>query len=216
MMRLNKKGTAVVEARHDQCGRILEVRLAKSSGHAPLNKAALEAVGAYVLSAKAREASIDGWVTVPVRFGGVSTVAAQPLPWPKSHRRPEYRRDDDPIAFATIAAFEAAAVRDTTSTRQAPYASAVDASGNRVSTTLYPDRNAPATYWLTYGVQPPLPASATAPPGPNAVVAIARYQLTVDDGIPVVSIATLCERPEPDCASFDAFVEKGLPFAKPR
>lgn len=213
MARRNRTGTAIVEARVDACGRVLEVRLADSAGWPQLNTAALEAVAGFVVPAKTVAGAVDGWVKVPIRFGGIRSVTAKKIDWPRSHRRPVYVLDDTSTGFATIAEFTEAAVEDKIAFLEPPYVMVRDVSGNYISTTLYPDRESAMTYWFTYRVQPPVPAD---PAKRVDVQAIARYRLTEEDGRPVVRLAILCERPAEECALLGKFLMAGLPFAKPR
>lgn len=216
MMRKNKTGTAIVEARVDACGRVLETRLAESAGYPQLNAAAQEAVAIFVFTPEAVAAADDGWVKVPMKFGGARTVTTKAIDWPRSHRRPRYLLDDSGTGFATIAEFKSAKIEDTSNFLRPPYGMVRDGAGSTVATSLYPDRSAPLTHWFTYVVHPPLPEGKTAPPVPTEVQAIARYRLVEEAGVPVVRIAILCERPADECARLSQFLLAGLPFAKPR
>ena len=70
-MRNKISGTALVKARIDGCGRVIEPRVVDSSGHAVLDQAALDTVLLWVLNEDERRQVGDGWVNLPVRFGGV-------------------------------------------------------------------------------------------------------------------------------------------------
>ena len=214
----NVSGTTLVLARIDGCGRVVEAKVSEGSGVDALDTEALITVRAWVLS-PAQIAQVGGgpWVKMPVKFGGISNVAVQAPDWPRSHRRPSYLADDQPIGFDTIAAFlEAKQVR-TSPVLRSPYASSVDGSGNRVSIGFYADVADPLTFWLAYYMQAPdvvgsdgMPRRSGAPP-----VAIARYRLVMEDRKPVVRVALLCERAADECARLEQFLLKGLPIAKP-
>ena len=211
-------GTTVVLARIDPCGRVLEAKLSAGSGDTALDEEALLTVRGWVLSPAQREQVGAGpWVKMPVKFGGVQTVVPVPVPWPRSHRRPVYLADDQGTGFDTIAAFQSANVVRTEPMLKPPYGVAVDGSGNRISTSFWADASNPGIFWMAYNVQPP---HAAGPDGqvrasPSQAVAITRYRLAVEDGKPVVRVATLCERAADECDRLKAFLLKGLPIAKP-
>lgn len=211
-------GTTLVLARIDECGRVVEAKVSEGSGESALDAEALLTVRAWVLS-PAQIAQVGGgpWVKMPVKFAGISNVSVEAPNWPRSHRRPSYLADEQPIGFEVVAAFlEAKRVR-TSPVLSSPYASSVDGSGNRVSTGFYADAADANTFWLSYFMQPPdvvgadgIPRRSAAPP-----VAVARYRLVMEDGKPVVRVGLLCERAVDECERLEAFLLKGLPIAKP-
>lgn len=217
LARANKQGEVLVGARIDACGQVLETRIDASSGRKAFDESALAAVATYVLDPAQRAKAVDGWVQVPIRFGGIRTVTdIRKIPWPRSHRRPLYLADDQPLPFDAIADFQAAAPADREGVMDPPYASVRDIQGRRFSTSLRPDRADPSVLWFTYTVHAPPPDSPAAPFAPSELVAVARYRLVEEDGVPVVRIGLLCERPEDECHGLGEFLLKGLPFAKPR
>ena len=70
--------------------------------------------------------------------------------------------------------------------------------------------------WLTATLSHPPPPVGRAPVEASGTVAVARYRLDEVDGVPVVRLALLCERPAEECDALRAFLMKGLPFAKAR
>lgn len=214
--RANKVGLVLVGARFDDCGRIVETRLDESSGIAAFDESALASVSAYVLSPEQRAKAKDGWVQAPVKFGGFRTVVPVSIPWPRSHRRPVYQRDEQAFPFESLQAFRDAQVEDVDKVYKPPFRMAGSPKEGFVHTSLVPDREDPAVFWFRYTVQPPLPASPTEPTAGNITVGVARYRLVEEDGKPVVKLAILCERPADECQRLDNFLFEGLPFARPR
>lgn len=216
LARGNKQGLVLVGARIDDCGRVLETRVDESSGREAFDKSALAAVASYVLNPVQRSKAVDGWVQVPIKFGGIRTVNdVRKIPWPRSHRKPRYLTDDQGLPFASIEAFKEAAVEDIEGVMAPPYGSVRDTEGRRYTTSLRQDRNDPSVFWFRYTMHPPRPSSSTEPFGPQETVAIARYRLVQEGGEPVVRLGILCERPEDECARLREFLFQGLPFAKP-
>ena len=216
MLRAGKSGVAKVRASIDGCGRVLSVELAESSGQGKLNDAALEAVSGYVLTPAMTARAVDGVVVLPIRFGRVETVDLEKPDWPKSHARPRYLVDDASIPFATISAFQEADTLRATPALEPPYGASRQKDGGLVVTWFQRDRVDPATWWLTYTISHPPPPFGRAPVEATGTVAVARYRLGEVDGVPVVRLALLCERPAEECDALRAFLMKGLPFAKAR
>lgn len=216
LARAKKTGLVLVGARFDDCGRILETRIDKSSGRQLFDQSALDSVAKYVLSAEQRAKGPDGWVQVPVKFGGFRNVEARKIPWPRSHRKPVYLADEQPIPFDNIAAFQGAKVTKNDEVLHTPYGMSRDAAGQIMRTWMHLDREDPNVFWLSYIIQPPFPASPTEPMGPIVTAAIARYRLVEEEGVPVVRLGLLCERPADECQRLSEFLMEGLPFAKAR
>lgn len=216
-LRAGRTGTVVVGARFDDCGRVLETRVDRRTGRGKGFAAAARAsVEASVLDPAKRAGAVDGWAQVEVRFGGVRTVGeVREIPWPRSHRQPRYLPDDQPLPFADIAAFRAAAITDEQGLMRSPYASATDAAGQRISTQLRPERADPSVFWLSYVVQSAPSPDPAMPLGGLRTIALARYRLAWEGGEPVVRLRLLCEQPAPACEQLRAFLFEGLPFARP-
>ncbi|MFH1599566.1 MAG: TonB family protein [Pseudomonadota bacterium] len=213
LARANKTGLVLVGARFDDCGRILETRIDDSAGRKAFDEAAEASVALYVLSPEQRATATDGWVQVPVKFGGFKNVEARKIPWPRSHRKPLYLPDEQSLPFASIRAFEEAKVIDTRHFLHPPYGRSADASGRIMQTWMHPEKDDESVFWLQYNIQPPLNAS---PADRTITAAIARYRLVEEDGVPVVRLGLLCERPADECERLREFLFKGLPFAKAR
>lgn len=205
MMRKGIGGRALVAMRIDDCGRVLETRLAISSKRPSLDQAALAAAAGWILPADQRGHAVEGWVRAPVSFGGpIQTVSPQPIRWPKSHRNPVYRADDAPLGAASARAAEAA-LRGTTWLQPA-----------------YPKLNqgfhlaqesGPREYWLI--LHSPLERSrARSEPASSRLLAAVRYRLH-DDEPGVVRTAFVCDGTDEECAAVGQLVAAGLPFAPP-
>ena len=170
----------------------------------------------YVLTPAMTARAVDGVVVLPIRFGRVETVDLEKPDWPKSHARPRYLVDDASIPFATISAFQEADTLRATPALEPPYGASRQKDGGLVVTWFQRDRVDPATWWLTYTISHPPPPFGRAPVEATGTVAVARYRLDEVDGVPVVRLALLCERPAEECDALRAFLMKGLPFAKAR
>ena len=170
----------------------------------------------YVLTPAMTARAVDGVVVLPIRFGRVETVDLEKPDWPKSHARPRYLVDDASIPFATISAFQEADTLRATPALEPPYGASRQKDGGLVVTWFQRDRVDPATWWLTYTISHPPPPFGRAPVEATGTVAVARYRLGEVDGVPVVRLALLCERPVEECDALRAFLMKGLPFAKAR
>ena len=169
-----------------------------------------------MLAPAQRAKAQDGWVQIPVKFGGFRNVEAYKIPWPRSHRKPLYLPDEESLPFTSIQGFEEADVLDTRRELHPPYGMARVTDGRIFRTSMYPENADPNTFWLSYIIQPAFPASPTAPLGPSAVAAIARYRLVEEDGVPAVRLGLLCERPADECERLREFLFEGLPFARAR
>lgn len=213
LARANKSGLVLVGARFDDCGRIVETRIDESSGRKPFDASAEDSVALYVLSPEQRAKAQDGWVQVPVKFGGFRNVEARKIPWPRSHRKPRYLPETQALPFDSIQAFKDAGVTDQSHFLHPPYGRSADASGRIMQTWMHPEKEDPSVFWLKYNIQPPLNAS---PADRTITAAIARYRLVEEDGVPVVRLGMLCERPADECERLREFLFKGLPFAKAR
>lgn len=213
LARANKSGLVLVGARFDDCGRIIETRIDESSGRKAFDESAENSVSLYVLSPEQRAKALEGWVQVPVKFGGMRNVEARKVPWPRSHRKPRYLPDEQALPFDTIAAFKKADLLDNRYFLHPPYGRSADASGRIMQTWMHPEKEDPSVFWLQYNIQPPLDAS---PADRTITAAIARYRLVEEDGVPVVRLGLLCERPADECQRLSEFLMQGLPFAKAR
>jgi len=216
-LRANVSGTAVIRGSIDGCGRVIEPRILEGSGHSDLDQAALDAVRLWVLNDDERRVVGGDAVNFPVHFGGARTIVPQRVDWPRSHRRPAYLPDSQPIGFASVAEFKAAPPGRAEPVLASPYASVQGSrSGARTSTYFQQDVQDALTYWLSYSVW--IPPAANAPRGTRgtgATVAVARYRLVEEDGKAVVRVALLCEESPDACDKLRGFLMKGLPIAKP-
>lgn len=216
-----KKGrpaTARVLARIDDCGRVVEVRLHTASGQPAVDATALQTVGTWVLGAAQRAQVTGEWIRIPVSFAGTTTIEPIEPAWAKSHRRPDYLEDAQPLGFDTIADFLAAgAVREDPLFRP-PYRARNRADGQSLSVAFKRDATDDTVYWLTTYARPaPVRGDDGAwVVGKAKAIGLARYRLVEEDGEPVVRLAILCEDTEANCAELRAFLFKGLPSAKPR
>jgi protein TonB len=63
------EGTVILEALVNRDGRVTDLRLLQSSGHAVLDQAALSSVKGWVFDpARRGEEAVEMWVRIPIRF----------------------------------------------------------------------------------------------------------------------------------------------------
>jgi TonB family protein len=213
-----RPATAKVLARIDGCGRVVEVRLHTASGQPAVDETALKTVGTWVLGESQRAQVTGEWVRIPVSFAGSTTLHPVEPEWAKSHRRPDYLEDAQPLGFDTIADFLAAgAVREDPLFRP-PYRPRKRADGQALSVAFKRDATDDTIYWLTTYARPaPVRGEDGGwEIGKATAVGLARYRLVEEDGEPVVRLGILCEDTAEHCAEMREFLFKGLPSAKPR
>jgi TonB family protein len=212
----NIGGTAVVLADIDVCGRVSSPRISTSSGHVALDEAAIATVTSWVLNPAQRALAKGGALKLPVQFGTQAAPPVEPVPWPKTHRRPRYSIDELPIGFDTIADFKADATVLAPGVFKSPYGSVHDRQAGRTWTVFAPDRRDTRVFWLMYLVDELVTTSeGTAPRRENRTLALARYRLVQEAGSPVVKVAILCEAEPVACTQLQEFLLKGLPIARP-
>lgn len=214
MARIGVAGVAVVLARIDACGRVVESRISTGSGEPDLDAAALTAVAGWVLSAEERARIGGTWVKLPVKFE-TRTLYPKRVEWPKSHRRPRYLLDPEGIGHATHEDFRVARHLDGERPLKSPYARFTDRMGTRVLTSFHHDRDDASTFWLLLqALEEPFVPKVGRFTLDSRLVAIVRYRLGQDEGGPVVRLGLLCEM-EPDaCAELEAELLRGLPIAR--
>lgn len=198
------QGVSVIGARFDDCGRVVDTRLERSSGHPLLDETAQATVATWVLSEAMRGRATGGWIRQPVRFGRVEVEEPQPIDWPRSHRRPRYVEDSAPFPYASAEeAFVALTQSDAVLLKPA---------FRPVLHSFFRTRDAgPREYWLV------LHGPRVLENGRLERLAAVRYRLGLDGGAPVLRIALRCERGPEECEQIHRFVfEKGLRFARPR
>ena len=197
------RGVAVVGARFDDCGRVVETRLDDSSGHPLLDQIARDTVATWVLPAELRARASKGWVRQPLRFGRSVVQEPQPIDWPRSHRRPRYIEEPGFPYESAEAAFAALMASDAVLLKPA---------SRPVVHSFFRTRDAdPREYWLV------LHGPRVLPNGRLERLAAVRYRLGHEGDTPVLHVAWRCEREPADCARIRQFVfEKGLRFARPR
>jgi TonB family protein len=197
-LRSNIIGRVVAEGRFDECGRILEVQIQKSSGSKVLDKAVVDALKQSVLSEYQRSATKKaGWYEISTDFLTDSTPAFKKVDWPKSHKKPMYVSDMEPIGYVSIVEAQQK-IKDS-------YPDAI-----RPPVVEYLHRfsqvNTPSgvEFWLFIFERQ----------GPPVIAA--RYRTVFVDELPVVKLAFACEIRADVCVKIKEELMKGLPFAKAR
>jgi len=193
-------GHGVVSIAFDACGRVTDVRMARSTGKRALDDASLESARTWTLGKPQPDWKlIDGRYEAPVDFFSPSEIGAlaspEQLGWPSTHQRPRYELETGG-AVPTFA--------DAQSLISEAFLQ------GRVSAPVY---------------QPGLPmherglfvatGNITTPEfwyqNGNLV---ARYRPVVENDEPVVKVALICGPVQDDCARYQPDLLKGLPFAK--
>ena len=207
-------GKTIVLARIDECGRVVEAKVDTGSGHMELDAAALAAAKASVLSPEQMARVPTGWVKLPFAFSRAKTITPVAPDWPKSHKRPRYLPDDQPMGYETIAALsEARLMRDVM--LKSPYASVGLGGPTQVTTWFHQERDNPRHFWLAYTVLTSVPDGAGGRRYDSDTVAMARYRLVEENGESVVRLGLLCEATPEECSQLSTFLFKGLPIARP-
>lgn len=213
-LRGGTSGKTIVLARIDACGRVVEAKVDTASGHMEMDAAALAAAKASVLSPEQIARVPNGWVKMPFAFGGTRTITPVAPDWPRSHKRPSYLPDDQPMGYETIDALsKARLMRDVV--LKSPYGTAGFGGPTQVSTSFEQERDNPRHFWLAYTIVTAVPDGSGARSFNSDTVAMARYRLVEENGEPVVRLGLLCEATAEECTQLSTFLLKGLPFAKP-
>lgn len=204
LIRRGKRGTSVVAYRTDECGRVLEALVDRSSGHALLDREALAAVRASVLSAQERAAAVDGWHSRELVFNfneitdaPLQKIAFKRVDWPKSHRRPEYRLAG-PIEGEAEAEALGTGLRDM-----------------EAGVIRQPVMNVPHSFLQVEGREG-LEFWLLLRNETGRHVVAAHYRPLFDEGQPVVWISTRCELSPEQCQRLEQTFLGGLPFARAR
>jgi len=195
-LRSNIQGRVVAEGRFDECGRILEVQIKKSSGSKILDKAFVDAFKQFVLSEYQRSATKKaGWYEIFTDYSTDSNSAVKKVDWPKSHKKPMYEFDMEPIGYASI----------------------IEAN-NKIKDS-YPDAiRPPVVKYLHRFAQVNTPGGVEfwlfifERQGPPVIAA--RYRTVFVDELPVVKLSFACEMRADVCVEIKEELMKGLPFAK--
>jgi hypothetical protein len=182
----------VLDLTVDACGRVLDAVVTRGDQPA-FNAAALASVRGVTLSEAQRAATHDGHVSLPIRFGFEGGLSYQKVDWPRTHRRPRYLPDDQPMDYASAEAADAG----------------IQAPPGLVWPSPYPIRSRfvqlgppeQREFWLFVSKG-------------NVVNLAARYRPVLEAGEDVVRLAILCEDDPAACRKAEAFLLKGLPFAK--
>lgn len=198
-IRAGRQGTVVLEARFDDCGRVLEPRVKTGSRHRELDEAALAAAQKSVLSPEQRAEAVDGWFAWPVDFSVDSSIVSKPVDWPRTHRRAHYVLDEPLDPEIPVSEW---------------YAQKLEMEQKVVRTPVLPLSHTfrqvqgedGVEYWLF------IPDRAT-----NLPMFAMRYRTVMQDGRPEVRMSMRCQFPEEECESIQAVLrERGLPMSRPR
>lgn len=196
-IRAARQGTAVVEARVDDCGRVLEARIQKSTRHSDLNEAALAAANASIVPPDKRVEAVDGWVAWPIDFKVDSSLVSRRVDWPRTHRKARYVADAPLDPAISVLEWKAQKIEMTPNTVRPPvlplrHEFRQVRDGENIE------------FWLFV------------PDNDGVAKLAARYRTVIENEEPVVRVAMRCEFSEEECAGLQqAFVQRGLPMAKP-
>lgn len=197
-------GKVVLSLALDRCGRVLDARIARSSGREALDDAALEIAHHWVvgpLDPASHASLVDGRYETPVEFvpptGSHRIRTPAEIGWPRSHKRPRYRPDLDAVSYRSVSEVMAGVLAGIPEDRTAPppYAGLPGV----FASTGNPD--APEFWMVAY-----TGAAGTA----------VRYRPVIDEAGPVVLVSVVCDKGPGACEQDTAFLLKGLPFAKAR
>jgi TonB family protein len=195
-------GKVVLSLAVDECGRVLDARVAKGSGSKALDKAAIRAAKDWVLGPTTPEVQakmVDGRIETPTEFKVEKQSAPWPTPgrmgWPSTHKHPRYVLEPGG-EFPSVEAAEKVANAPLERSYPPPYSGL---PGNFVATGT----KAQPEFWL-------LPVTD------GRIDLAVRYRPVMEHGEPVVRLLVVCAKPPAMCATDESFLMKGLPFAKAR
>jgi TonB family protein len=195
-LRSNIEGKVVAEGRFDECGRILEVQIQKSSGSKILDNATVEAFKKNVLSEYQRStAKKAGWYEMVADYSTGSSSAVKKVDWPKSHKKPTYISDIEPTGFSSVIEAEMKIKDSYPDAIRPPVVEYI----HRFSQV---NASSGVEFWLFIFERQ----------GPPVIAA--RYRTVFVDELPVVKLAYACEMRADACVKIKDELMKGLPFAK--
>jgi TonB family protein len=193
-------GKVMLSLAVDECGRVLDARIAKGSGSKALDKASIEAAKGWVLgptTPEARAKMVDGRIETPTEFklgdGSWSRPTPRNMGWPSTHKRPRYVLEPGG-EFPSVEAAEETARAPTERSYPPPY-DGLPGSFLATGTKAQPE------FWL-------LPFTD------GRIDLAVRYRPVMENGEPVVRLLVVCAKPPAMCATDESFLMKGLPFAK--
>ena len=197
--RNGRTGKVMLSLAVDECGRVLDVRVAKGSGSKGLDKAAIEAAQGWVLGPTTPEVQakmVDGRIEMPTEFKleeGGSWPTPRNMGWPSTHKRPRYVLEAGG-EFASVEAAQEVAKAPRERSYAPPY-DGLPGSFLSTGTKTQPE------FWL-------LPFTD------GRIDLAVRYRPVMENGEPVVRLLVVCAKPPAMCATDESFLLKGLPFAK--
>jgi TonB family protein len=194
-------GKSVVGVAFDSCGRVLDAKIVQSSGRKDLDGAALASAMRWTLGTPAADWKlVEGRYEAPVEFGMMPQdfrlKTPKQLGWPDTHRRARYQLEApngesiaDALRWSSDAVLQGRF-------GMPPYRGL---SGSFVSTgtAIEPE------FWMVIRSE-------------DKVDVAVRYRPVMANGEPVVRLMVLCEKSSTACAQDEAFLLRGLPFAKAR
>jgi len=194
--RNNRTGTTVLSLSLDECGRVLDARVAKSSKTKVLDEAALAAARTWVLEQPTADKLVNGRFETPVDFNLQDDVAPTPsgMGWPSSHKRPRYVLEPPSNDLALIEPVQTARREAPKRSYPPPYPGL---SGSFVAVGT---KDAPEFWFMPYI--------------DGRIDMAARYRPVMENGEAVVRLFVVCDKPQAVCTKDTDFLMKGLPFAK--
>jgi len=193
-------GKVMLSLAVDECGRVLDAKVAKGSGSKALDKASIEVAKGWVLGPTTPEVQakmVDGRIEMPTEFKVDKESAPWPTPrrmgWPSTHKRPRHVLEPGG-EFPSVEAAQEVANAPLERSYPPPY---MGLPGSFVATGT----EAQPEFWL-------LPFTD------GRVDLAVRYRPVMEHGEPVVRLLVVCAKPPAMCATDESFLMKGLPFAK--
>ncbi len=194
-LRDNRNGEVLLETRFDDCGRALDVLVKKSSGRKDLDAAATAAIKESIFSEAEREAAIDGKLERKFAFTVDWNQYYEQVDWPKTHKKPRYIIDEQPVPFESVAVAKST-IKDSEVGAHRPFIIQLRHEFMQVNTP------AGSEFWLFLFGKSGEPAVA------------ARYRPVIEAKKPIVKLAVKCELDQKVCSDIQSMLMNGLPFAR--
>ncbi|MBF6023843.1 energy transducer TonB [Lysobacter niastensis] len=189
MAKAGKGGHGVVSVAFDACGRVVDARMAKTTGRSALDEASLAAAKTWTLGKPEPDWKlVEGRFEAPVDFLPPTEVkmhTPKQLGWPDSHRRPRYRLEPSEQSFAESQSLISKGF----------LAGRIGAPVYKEGVFVATGSAAEPEFWYQSGGL------------------AARYRPVMENGEPVVKVMVVCAAPN-ICSQLQPELLKGLPFAK--
>lgn len=195
LLRRGASGSVELELHVDTCGQVIHAGVLKGSQHAQFNDSAIASVQGAVLNAAQMATVQEGRFRLQIDFRKPTEIIPRRLDWPSTHRRPRYLVDEQPLGFDSVSAAGDAMSESADHPWLSPYP-------GHLSRVVQLGDEGEREFWLFLKRNPS--------------VTVVRYRPVMEEGLPVVRVAMLCEESREECEQTREMLMRGLPFARAR